>query len=331
MLRTRFTELVGCPVPIQLAPMGGLDGVPLASSVAEAGGLGMLPASGLPPVLLADLLDRVQRQTSRPVGTNFLVPFLDDPECVMVAAMKSALVEFFYGEPDRGLVERVHAAGALAGWQVGSGDEAVAAAAAGCDLVVAQGVEAGGHVRSRIGLLPLLDAVLETVDVPVLAAGGIGSGRAMAAVLAAGADGVRIGTRFLATDEAGIHPTYLAALIAARAEDTVLTEAYEIGWPITAPHRVLRSSIETADTFTGEVVGEKPHPYTGEVAPIGRFEKVVPTAKTTGTIEAMSFFAGESVGEVKRMQPAAQIVRELAGEAERLLHRWRDPDRRPVG
>jgi nitronate monooxygenase len=319
MLRTRLTELVGCTVPIQLAPMGGLDGLPLALAVTEAGGLGMLPASGLPPALLAELLERLQRQTSRAIGTNFLVPVLDDPACVAIAAARSPLVEFFDGDPDRGLVDLVHAGGALAGWQVGSPQEALVAAAVGCDLIVAQGVEAGGHVRGRTPLRHLLREVREVVDVPVLAAGGIGSGHAMAVALEAGADGVRVGTRLLAAAEAGIHPDYLAALIASGAEDTVLTEAYAIGRPISAPHRVLRSCLAAADAFTGEVVGHKPNPYTGEVAVIARWETVVPTERTTGMVAAMSLFAGESVANVTCVQPAAAIVRGLVEEAEQLL------------
>jgi NAD(P)H-dependent flavin oxidoreductase YrpB (nitropropane dioxygenase family) len=281
----------------------------------------MLPASGLSPALLAELLERLQRQTSRPIGTNFLVPFLDDPACVAIAAARSPLVEFFFGDPDGALVELVHAGGALAGWQVGSRQEAIAAAEAGCDLIVAQGVEAGGHVRGITPLRHLVGEVLEAVDVPVLATGGISSGQAMAAALEAGADGVRVGTRLLAAAEAGIHPVYRAALIASTAEDTVLTEAYAIGWPISAPHRVLRSSVEAAEAFQGEVVGEKSNPYTGEVAPVGRFEKVVPTDRTTGAITAMSLFAGESVGSVSCVQPATAIVRELSEEAERWLRR----------
>jgi NAD(P)H-dependent flavin oxidoreductase YrpB (nitropropane dioxygenase family) len=108
----------------------------------------------------------------------------------------------------------------LVSWQVGSAEEARAAVGAGCDQVVAQGTEVGGHVRGRMSLLPLLSEVLDAVDVPVLAEGGIGDARALAAVLAAGADGARIGTRFVAARESGAHPRYVDALIAARPEDT---------------------------------------------------------------------------------------------------------------
>src|SRR5205823_10515392 len=136
----------------------------------------------------------------------------------------------------------VHGGGALVSWQVGSRDEAKAAERVGCDLIVAQGTEAGGHVRGKIGLLALLGQVLDSVRVPVVAAGGIGTGRAMAAVLATGASAVRVGTRFAAAAESEAHPRYVQRLIAAEAKDTVLTEAFSTGW--NAPHRVLRSSVK---------------------------------------------------------------------------------------
>ncbi len=314
MLRTRFTDLVGCPIPLQQAGMGGAATPTLAAAVAEAGGLGMLAAVMIPAPTLAQLLDGLHEQAAGAFGVNFLIPFLDHA-CVEVTAAKARVVEFFYGEPDASLVAAVHAGGALAAWQVGSREEATAAAAAGSDLVVVQGVEAGGHLRGRIGLLPLLTEVLEVVDVPVVAAGGIATGRAMAAALAAGAAAVRVGTRFVAALESGAHPRYVEALLAARAEDTVVTEAFSAMWP-NAPHRVLRSCIAAAEAFPGEMVGEV---VMGEARlPIPRFAVPTPTRETTGAIEAMPLYAGESVGAVRSVQPAAVIVRELAEEAEQL-------------
>jgi NAD(P)H-dependent flavin oxidoreductase YrpB (nitropropane dioxygenase family) len=224
-----------------------------------------------------------------------------------MAAAQARVVEFFYGEPDASLVDLVHAAGALACWQVGSRVEAVAAAAAGCDLIVAQGIEAGGHVRGRVGLLPLLDEVLPSVDVPVLAAGGIGTGRAMAAVLAAGADGVRVGTRFVAAEEAGAHPAYIDALVAAAAEDTVLTETFSFDW-LHAPHRVLRSSVAAVEAFQGDIVGA--WPSSGD--PIPRFSTAPAVRGATGAVEAMALYAGQGAGAVRRREPAAAIVADLA-------------------
>jgi NAD(P)H-dependent flavin oxidoreductase YrpB (nitropropane dioxygenase family) len=241
-------------------------------------------------------------------------------ECIAAAARRVRVVDFFYSDPDAALVEIVHREGALACWQVGSKEEATAAVQAGCDFIIAQGIEAGGHVRGRVGLLPLLSEVLDAVDVPVLAAGGIGSGRAMAAALAAGADGVRVGTRFVAAQEAEAHPAYVKALIAAQPEDTVYTEAFSVGWP-DAPHRVLRSCLQAAEAFEGEIVGEE-ESSTGERLPVHRFQVGVPSKKRAGAIEAMANWAGESVGGVRSVQPAAAIVRQVADEAERLLRRW---------
>ena len=318
-LRTRFTELVGCTVPLQQAGMGPVGTLELVAAVADAGALGMLGGTGLPPHVLAERIDRLRERTVGTFGVNFLMPFLDRA-CVEVAAAGARVVEFFYGDPDAALVELVHRGGALACWQVGSRTEAVAAEAAGCDLIVAQGIEAGGHVRGRIGLLPLLGEVLDAVAVPVLAAGGIGTGRALAAVLAAGAAGARVGTRFVAAQEAGAHPAYVARLIAAEAADTVYTEAFAVGWPH-APHRVLRTSLEAAQAFAGEVVGEMARPR-GDPIPVYRFQgNFVITKQVTGAIEAMPHWAGESVGAVRRVQPAGEIVRELADDAAQLLRR----------
>lgn len=318
MLQTRLTEMVGCSVPIQQAPIGGAS-PRLTAAVASAGGLGMFGAIDYPPPVLGALLDAVQSETTGVFGVNFLIPFLDRAS-VQVAAAKVRVVEFFYGEPDASLADLAHDGGALAGWQVGSRDEARRAVDAGCDFVVAQGVEAGGHVRGTLGLLPLLTEVLEAVGVPVVAAGGIGSGRAMAAALAAGAEAVRVGTRFIASDEAEYHPTYVEKVIAARGEDAVLTEAFSVLWP-DAPHRVLSSCIAAATAFPGDVVGEMP---TGEEKmPIPRLSPPAPTRETTGAIEAMALYAGQSAGSVQGRVSAAAVVRELAEDAERLLRRWR--------
>ncbi|MGG5890438.1 NAD(P)H-dependent flavin oxidoreductase [Falsiroseomonas sp. HC035] len=332
MISTRFTQLVGCTVPLQQAGMGGVSPPELAAAVSEAGGLGMVGTAraGLTPATLAVLLERVRLLTTRPFGVNFLVSPVHlegrhgrqplDLACVGVAAEAARVVDFFYGDPDPKLVEIVHKGGALACWQVGSRSEAVAAVEAGCDLIVAQGVEAGGHVRGRIGLLPLLAEILDAVDVPVLAAGGIGSARAMAAALAAGAQGVRVGTRFIAAQEAGAHPDYVAALIAAEAGDTIHTDAFRGGWP-DAPHRVLRSCLEAARMAPAEIIAEGSR-LDGTRMPIARFATAVADRMVTGHIAALPLWAGESVGGVKRIQPAAAIVHELAEGAEALLRRW---------
>jgi len=269
----------------------------------------------VPAAEVAVALDALIEQTTGTVGMNFLMPFLD-PAAVEVAASRARVVEFFYADPDAALVRRVHDGGALAAWQVGSLTEARAAAEAGCDFIVAQGTEAGGHVRGQVSLLPLLDAVLNAVDIPVVAAGGIGTARGMAAVLAAGASGVRVGTRFVATHEANAHPSYVDALLRASAGDTVLTTAFSVMWP-DAPHRVLRSCVEAAEAVKDDIVAEMP---LGVMRmPVPKFSVPSPSRDTTGTIEAMALYAGESVGAVTAVVSAAEVVRELAEGAERLL------------
>src|SRR6266702_2817505 len=313
MLKTKFTELTGCRVPIQMAAIGSLARPPLAAAVSNAGGLGMLQLSGFTPEQATRSLDEVRKRTRNVFGANFIVteawyPDLEELREVVETASKHAkVVEFFYRQPDSSLVELVHKNGALASWQVGSNDEAVAATKAGCDLIVAQGIEAGGHIRGKIGLLSLLGQVLDSVTVPVLAAG---------------ASGVRVGTRFIVAEEAEAHPQYQKALIGAEPEDTVVTEVFSENWP-NAPHRVLRSSVEAAQAFKGEIVGQRRLASSGEMAPAKRFESITMTRDTTGTLEAMPHWAGESVASVEKVQPAAAIIDELVSEAERLLHNWK--------
>lgn len=327
MLTTRFTKLVGCTVPIQQAGMGAAAPPELAAAVSEAGAFGMLGAArgGLNQTTLAGMLDRTRKLTTRPFGVNFImrpggVAARSPRQFIEQAASAARAVEFFYTDPNAEFVRIVHDHGALASWQVGSREEALAAAEAGCDLIVAQGIGAGGHVRGTVGLLDLLCEVLESVpEVPVLAAGGIGNGRAMAAALAAGADGVRVGTRFVAAEEAGVHPIYTEALIAARAQDSVYTRTFHVGWP---PHRVLRSSIDAAEAFQGEVIGKVVN-LDGTQPSVPRFSTTVADRTATGEVGAMALYAGESVSAVKRVLPAREVVRELAEVAEDLLRRPR--------
>jgi NAD(P)H-dependent flavin oxidoreductase YrpB (nitropropane dioxygenase family) len=305
--------------------MGAIATPELAAAVSQAGALGMLGASrpGITPALLEALLNAVHARTSSPFGVNFLASSeqlaLLDLKCVKLAARSARVVEFFFGQPNRDLVAMVHDGGALVSWQVGSREEAVSAQTTGCDLIVAQGIEAGGFLRGSIGLHALLNEVLSEVNVPVLAAGGIGNGRAMAAALAAGADGVRVGTRFAASEESGAHPQYLQALVAARPEDAVSTQTFSSNL-ITGTQRVVRSCVEAAEAFQSDVVGEI-GALDGTRMTVPRFGAVAVDRSATGAIDAMSLFAGESVGSVRDVQFARDIVHELTTDAEQLLRR----------
>ena len=303
-------ELLRCELPLQLAPMGSVAATPaLPLAVAAAGGHGMYPALALPPAAIAPVVDALADRTGA-FGLNFIVPLMDRAS-LDLAVQRAPYIDFFLADPDPALVEIVHAGGAICGWQVESDREARAAAAAGCDVVIAKAWESGGRKRIEgATLLPLLDAVLDAVSVPVVAAGGIATARGVAAALAAGAHGVRVGTRFIAATESDAHPAWVRALIDAAAEDAVVSVAFNVGLPEPGPHRVLRSSIEAAQALTGDEAGVLR--LAGAEIPVARFGAQPPTRDSTGAIEAMPFYAGQSAGAVRAIQPAAEIMAELA-------------------
>jgi nitronate monooxygenase len=306
----RVCELLRCELPIQLAPMGSVSATAaLPIAVAAAGGHAMYPALGLPPAALAPVIDELAARTGA-FGLNFIVPLMDR-ESLELAISRVPYVDFFLADPDRALIEVVRGGGAVCGWQVESAEEARAAEAAGCDMVIAKAWESGG--RKRIEgptLLALLDGVLDAVSLPVIAAGGIATARGVAAAFAAGADGVRVGTRFIAAAESDAHPAWVQAVIDAGPADAIVSDAFNVGLPEPGPHRVLRSSIAAAEALAGEEAGILR--LAGAEIPVPRFGAQPPTRDSTGTIEAMPFYAGQSAGAVHAIQPAAEIVAELA-------------------
>lgn len=322
MLKTRFTDLVGCDVPIQLAPMGSICTPELVGAVTSAGAMGMVAPHLAPPDVVAAVLQAVTGKAPGPVGINFLMPFVD-PQAVEAAAGRAKVVDFYHGPVDKTLVDLVHGGGALAGWQVGAVDEAQAAVDAGCEILIVRGLEGGGRMHGDRSLWPLLAEILDAVEhtgVAVLAAGGIATGRLIAAALAAGADGVRLGTRFLATEEAGAHPAYKQAVVDAQAVESVMTEAFDVMWPDSIKtSRVLRRSLDTARAFKGEVVAQMV--LGGETRELPPFHLAPPTIDAVGHVEAMPHYAGESCGAVNSVEPAAELVRRLVDEAETYLRR----------
>ena len=305
---TAYTSLVGCSVPIQQAPMGTVSTPDLAVAVAESGGVGTVTVFGLSPGQVASLLDRMAERTGGVLSANFLTEAVD-PDAVSAAAERSRIVDFFWSWPRPALVEVAHGAGALVTWQVGSLDEARAAVDAGADVVAVQGIDAGGHVRGRTALLPLLVEVLDVVDVPVLAAGGIGSPRALAAVLAAGAAGARVGTAFIATTESGAHPAYKDAVVAAAEGSTEITDSFAV-CPLCATSptaRTLSSAVAAVRaTDPGAVLGQAT--VAGSPVAVPRGFGMPPSTQTSGRIEAMAMYAGQGVGQVRGIVPAGQLI-----------------------
>ncbi|MCV7384322.1 NAD(P)H-dependent flavin oxidoreductase [Mycolicibacter longobardus] len=295
--------------------MGGVAGGRLAAAVTAAGGLGMIGmGSTATAASLATELAALEQAPRFGIG---LVDWVirDRPDLLDAAlAARPALLSVSFGA-DLTWVDRAHAAGILAATQVYDAETARRAQDAGLDVLVARGAEGGGHGDTRLATLPLLDAVLDAVTVPVLAAGGIGSPRSLAAVLAAGAAGAWLGTCLSACPEALTADSARRALIAAAGTDTVTTRVFDVGqrldWPARFPSRVLRNE------FTGRWMG---HEETLAGDPEAAAELAAGIA--AGDQRVAPVDAGQGVGVLTDSRPAGVVLDELCTGAQRLLARW---------
>jgi nitronate monooxygenase len=303
--------------PIFQAPIGSVASPELVAAVSNAGGLGHLACTWRTPEQLKILFERLGTLTDKPYGANFVLDFPIEKRLAVALEHGVRVVSFFWADGSRYLA-RVKSSGAVAIQVVASIIEARRAADAGFDLIVAQGREAGGHVRGHLGTMSLLPQIVDAVTpLPVLAAGGIADHRGVAAAMALGAAGVWVGTRFLAATEANIHEHYQTRVTAASGDDTLYSELFDIGWPA-APLRTLKNST----TRLWEAAGRprSPHrPGEGEVvarrsdgSEIPRYFFGSPTREVCEGAEAMALYAGEAVGLVRSTAPAALIVKELA-------------------
>ncbi|TMJ86994.1 MAG: nitronate monooxygenase, partial [Alphaproteobacteria bacterium] len=277
----------------------------------------------------ADTMRRQIREmhtlTSRPFGVNLVLDFPQEERLAVCLEERVPIISFFWRDPSH-LVSRAKEGGAIVMHTVGSAADARRAVDAGVDVIVAQGWEAGGHVRGSVATMPLVPAVVDAVSpVPVVAAGGIADGRGLAAALALGAAGAWIGTRFLASNEAAIHPRYRERILQANEADTIyLDNLFDIRWP-NAPHRTLRNqTVQTWETTGRPASGKRPGEgevigTSKSVGPIVRYQSYTPGADSEGDIDAMSLWAGQSVGLVSKTQFAAEIVREIAEQADSIL------------
>jgi nitronate monooxygenase len=319
MLRTRFTEMFGLTYPVMSAPMALHSGGTLAAAVSAAGGLGSFggihPAKG--PDWIREEIATIRAGTDRPFGVGFITPFLSFAAPLFEAAVaeRPAVVALSFADP-RPWLEQAKAAGARVMCQVQNYDDAEVAVAAGADVLVAQGTEAGGHTGT-MSLLPFLAGVVSRYpDLPVLAAGGIADGRTLAAALMAGADGAWLGTAFLATPEAvEVHGLHKDLIVSSDGTDTVFTQVYDImsglPWPATIGERVRRNR------FTDE--------WSGREAELrDRREEMAPTAganpfEAPPDPDTSAVLYGQSAGSVNAIRPAAEVVRTVSEDAERIL------------
>lgn len=298
----------------------------LAAAVSNAGGLGLISFGGYPPEPLRALIRRVRELTSRPFGVNMILEFPVDASVDVCLEEQVPVLSFFWGDPSR-FVERAHRAGAKVIDQVGSVDAARRSVDAGVDVVIAQGVEAGGHIAGNVSTMALVPRVVDAVaPTPVIAAGGIADARGFVAALALGAQGVVLGTRFLATPEANAHAIYKKKVLQATEEDTVRTTMFGYGWA-NAPHRTLRTDFVNewlsnegrgSEQRTDEpVIGETS--FGGQRLTMRRFMGFPPGADATGEIESMPLLAGQSAGLVNEIKAAGEIVGELVEGARRII------------
>jgi nitronate monooxygenase len=310
---TPVCELLGIERPIVQAPVSADPRLPAA--VSNAGALGSVALWWADDA--GDWVRETAALTDRPFAGNFVLTSDQHHRVDQALSAGLRIVSFLWGDPDS-YVDSVHDAGGLVMHTVGSAEEARHAVGCGVDVIVAQGWEAGGHVWGSVATLPLVPAVVDAVaPVPVIAAGGIGDARGVAAVLALGAQAAWLGTRFLLADEMPIHDEYRRRLIDASETDAELyPDLYSVGWP-DSPHRAIHNS--TAEMW--EAAGRPPlgsRPGDGEVIahfasgePIVRYSPAPPLVGTTGEIDALSLWAGQSVALAKQSQPAAEIVAEL--------------------
>jgi len=266
------------------------------------------------------LCDDTLALTGRPFAVNYVLAWPQRDRVALALDAGIRIVWTAWGSPEPHVAE-VHSAGGILLHTVGSLEEARTAVDAGVDVLVVQGVEAGGHVRGRHPARELLRQVRDILPaVPAAVAGGIATGAHVAGALTDGAAGVVLGTRFVCSREANVAPLYQQAILAASVGDTLLTELFDKGWP-GAPHRVLRNSTVRRWAAAGyPAAGSRPGErdvvaHTREGAPVERYSDVIPTGDMTGDLEALPLYAGESSAFVDDILPAAEIVQRLVHDA----------------
>ena len=322
MLHTRFTELLNLDYPIMSAPMSNHSGGQLAAAVSEAGGLGTFGGTNeFGPVWLREQIAFVRGQTDRPFGVGFITQLIEYNTANIEIALEERVPVFIFSfaDPDP-WAGRAKDAGSVAICQVQSLDLAQQAVDAGADILLAQGNEAGGHT-GETNLLPLLvDLVERYPSIPVLAAGGITSGRALAGAIAAGAEGASLGTAFLATPEAVEVPaTFKERIVQSDGQDTIFTRLYDLlgtrPWPDRIAGRVYRNRlVREWDGRDAEVLANREE-LASDVA----------AARASGDPELSAVYMGQGAGHIDAIRPAAEVMNDICYGAESILRRV--PDR----
>ena len=315
-MRTRLTELLKIEHPVMLAGMGGVSYHRLAAAVSEAGGFGCLGASTMSHEEMVDEIRKTAELTDKPFGVDLLTAAPQDLSAKVADIIDGGATVFVagLGVPAE-VIEQCHDAGVLVISMCGKVNHAIRAVEAGCDVVVAQGTEAGGHT-GQVATMALVPQVVDAVGdrVPVVAAGGIVDGRGLAAALSLGADGVWVGTRFIATPEARAVPGYKERLLSTAEDGTVVTRAYT-----GKTCRVLRNSY--TDEF--EMAGGVAEPFPGQfLKSLQDGANHLGGDETTEVDPDREFMpAGQGIGAIEELVPAAELVERFVREADEVLDR----------
>ena len=309
-----FMKELGLKYPIFQGGMAWVADGKLAAAVSNAGGLGIIGSGNAPGSVVADEIESAKSLTKKPFGVNVMLlsPYADEVVKVILANKDSvAVVTTGAGNPAK-YIEKLKDAGIKVIPVVGSVALARMMERVGVDAVVAEGMESGGHI-GKLTTMALVPQVVDAVKIPVIAAGGIGDGRGMAAAFMLGAEGVQMGTRFLVATESKIHPNYKQAVLRAKDASTLVTGEYA-----GHPSRVLKNKM--AKTYIGIEKEEalKPHPDYDKLEELGTGS--LRRAVIDGDRETGSFMAGEIAGMVKKEQPAAEILAEVYSQADKLLN-----------
>ena len=316
-MKTRLTELLKIEHPVMLAGMGGVSYSALTAAVSQAGGFGCLGASTMNQEQMVDEISLVASATKKPFGVDLLTAMPDSLERSVELLIEGGASVFVAGLGiPANVVETCHSAGVLVASMCGKVDHARRAVDAGCDFVVAQGTEAGGHT-GQVATLPLVPMIVDVVDgsVPVVAAGGIFDGRGLAAALMLGADGIWVGTRFIATPEARSVVGFKEGILAAKEDGTIVSRAFS-----GKTMRVLKN--KTTEFYEQHPEELQPFPaqlgksYSNHTFHLGGDE----TSKGVDP-ELEGYPAGQAVGAIDELVPAAEIVARFVAEAEQDLAR----------
>jgi nitronate monooxygenase len=313
-VRTWMTENLGARVPVVCAPMAGVADGSLAHAVSAAGGFGMIGVGARATPDWVTEQGRIAAASGRPFGVGLQAWAVERTPAQLEATLdlRPTLVSVSYG-PYAQHVRRLQQAGILVATAVGNLQDARAAEQAGVDVIIARGAEGGGHGRNDVATLPLLQTVLDAVELPVLAAGGIGSGRGLAAVLAAGAAGAWSGTAFLTCVEGQTPAAARERLIAATDTDTVYGRVFDLGaradWPAEFGERALRNA------FFDRWVGREDE-LAADAAAAARFAAAAPA----GDYDVACLDAGQGVALLAATQSAAAVLAEFSRATEFLEH-----------